>query len=193
MGCDINGAIEVLEDPSGTQWTYVVDLYDCLDGLRSQDLFGCLFGVKNFANCHPLFPDRGLPEGLSFQIRQELQQLEPGPDSLHPTWCTFEELKQIDLDEPALKPDDRIHEFEIHDGEEILVSKASWSKRLEKEGVYDALSRAIAVRRGQRVYRRVVLRRREAMRGFEPVLEEMARLAETRKPQNIRIVVWFGE
>lgn len=41
MGCDIFGAIEVLQDVTGTQWAYVVDLDDCLDGLRSCELFGC--------------------------------------------------------------------------------------------------------------------------------------------------------
>ena len=65
MGTDIAGWIEVNVSPEDNEglWLAIVDLGLLLE--RSYDLFGCLFGVRNYARFRPLFADRGLPPGES--------------------------------------------------------------------------------------------------------------------------------
>jgi hypothetical protein len=67
------------------------------------DMFGCLFGVMNYANFKPIAPERGLPADSSEQIRQELEQF--GNTAFSTTWISWREVQAINWEEAAEKAD----------------------------------------------------------------------------------------
>lgn len=183
MGTDINGNIEVRRG-NGT-WEAVVTELSPLIG-RSYDLFGCLFGVRNYANFAPLFAERGLPNdsplALDLELRKHMES---------PSWCTFRELDAVDPDEPALAPDQRIHEFRVEDdGSEVLVTKAVWSGPIAHR--YDEIRAKGQVRDGRAVYRSVTMTRRDALKPLQPVMTQMAAQALLAGRDHVRLVVYFG-
>jgi hypothetical protein len=67
MGTDISGFLEYRapQDDQEPTWYTAHDL-SSLYGGRHYDAFGCLFGVRNYANFRPLAACRGLPASISF-------------------------------------------------------------------------------------------------------------------------------
>ena len=101
MSTDIHGGIEVL-DPHDDEdfgdegpWVLALDLsLLCFDS--DYTAFGCLFGVRNIAGWDPVVPARGLPDDVSAGV---LRQFAMFPDEWHsPTWATWGELRDIDMD-----------------------------------------------------------------------------------------------
>ncbi len=195
MGTDLHGLIEVRAAPEFTSWAAVGDLAKILGHTRDYDLFGCLFGVRNYANFAPLFAGRGLPHDLSAGGKAALvdEFAEPDdPDWWHSeTWCTFAELSRIDRSASARSHDQRVHEFEIVDGKEVWRRKASWSARFVADRVGNELHLADRAQVGNRVYRRVVMTRREIIPRLAPAMDFMRPLANEHGADNVRLVAWF--
>ena len=81
------GAVEFRAED---RWLAVIDISSLL--LRHCDLYGCLFGVDNFAGYVPLFADRGAPEDLSADLEDEVSPLD---EHRHPSWVLWSEVKQL--------------------------------------------------------------------------------------------------
>ena len=83
--------------------------------------FGCLFGVMNFAGFEPVAAERGLPA----DVPPQTAELAARWRYFSPTWTSWAETAAVDWNEPATRPDARIHEY-IRDeaGERRLRGKA---------------------------------------------------------------------
>ncbi|HEY1180541.1 MAG TPA: hypothetical protein VGF17_30665 [Phytomonospora sp.] len=204
MGTDISGFVEVRphqrrRTTTLAAWEFVADLDHLYDG-RSYDLFGCLFGVRNFAGFRPVAAGRGLPEDLSSRGAAEWKDWCQGAHD--PTWITWAELAAIDLDEPAERPDLRYHHYRrTADGELTRVSKFSGGARVTELIAASGMTPADGAvpwpegtewSDGDDVYRIERLVRRDVLPGCMSVLwKVMAALAELHGPEHVRLVVYF--
>ncbi|MFJ6634737.1 hypothetical protein ACIQMR_25590 [Streptomyces sp. NPDC091376] len=207
MGTDISGFVECrawhLHDEGGhSAWRAAIDLF-LLNVTRNYDAFGCLFGVRNYANFRPLAADRGLPADASKAVRAELDKLAQWPDQAYgTTWITWAELKAVDWDEPAEKPDSRLHQYRQTADGLRLTGKASWSPRfaqavgLSEPGPdhVQEWPEGSEWLIGDTLYRSVKLHRRAAVPDdgeWKPVWTVMEALASQHGDDNVRLVVWF--
>lgn len=203
MGTDISGFLEVrphqLHRADGlADWEYVADL-DHLYASRDYDLFGCLFGVRNFAGFDPVAAGRGVPGDLSKRGAAEWDEW--APSSHDPTWVTWAELAAVDLDEPALHPDRRYHHYrrtpsglirlgKFEDGRRLgeLIAASGMTPTEGDEPWPDGTEWAD----GDDVYRVERLHRRDAVpRSMTALWTIMGALAELHGPEHVRMVVYF--
>ena len=70
MGTDICGWVEV---KYGNMWWPIIKIDYLVN--RNYDIFGCLFGVRNYANFKPIAPDRGLPEDVSSLVKEIFEKV----------------------------------------------------------------------------------------------------------------------
>lgn len=209
VGTDISGFVECRawhrhddrDDEGGAGWRAAVDLF-FLNITRNYDAFGCLFGVRNYANFRPVAAGRGVPADASDVVRVELDRLAQWPDQcFRTTWATWAEVKAVDWSEHAEEADSRLHEFRQTDDGLKFVGKSSWSPRLARAGAAPPSAGEVWTwPEGSEwvvddsVYRAVRLSRRDAIpTGGEwgPVWTVMAALAELHGDDNVRLVVWF--
>ncbi|MFJ6514178.1 hypothetical protein ACIQMO_20735 [Streptomyces sp. NPDC091406] len=205
MGTDISGCLEyrASEDGRETAWHTVHDL-DSLNDTRNYDAFGCLFGVRNYANFRPLAADRGLPADPSAGLSARFARLSDwyGADGFHgTTWITWAQLKAVDWDEPAEKPDSRLHQYRRTPNGLRMTGKSVWSADFAE---------AVGLERGEdrewpggsewlvgdTLYRSVTLRRRDAVTDtgeWQPVWKAMETLAAQHGDDHVRLVVWFDD
>ncbi|MFE7615049.1 hypothetical protein [Streptomyces sp. NPDC057496] len=205
MGTDMSGFLEYRASQDGREaaW-YTAHGLDSLDDTRDYDAFGCLFGVRNYANFRPLAAHRGLPADASATVSERFAQLTEwyGEGSLHgTTWITWAEVKAVDWDEPAERPDSRLHEYRRTPNGLRMVGKSSWSP---------AFAEAVGLERGEQrewpegsewlvghtLYRSVTIRRRDAVTEtgeWRLVWEAMETLAAQHGDDNVRLVVWFDD
>ncbi|MFB6888633.1 hypothetical protein ACFCX4_04865 [Kitasatospora sp. NPDC056327] len=205
MGTDISGFLEyrVPRDGREPSWRAAHEL-GYLYGGRDYDAFGCLFGVRNYANFRPLAAGRGLPADLSAAVGARIAELTErhGEDGLHGiTWITWAEVEAVDWDEPAERPDSRLHAYRRTPDGLRMTGKAAWSR---------AFAEAVGLERGEvrewpeggewlvgdTLYRSVTIRRRDAVTGtgeWQPVWRAMKELAAQHGDDNVRLVVWFDD
>ncbi|MET9106296.1 hypothetical protein [Streptomyces zhihengii] len=205
MGTDISGFLEyrARQDGHAPAWHDAHDL-DSLYGGRDYDAFGCLFGVRNYANFRPLAAHRGTPTDLSAGVRARFEQVAEwyGEDGFHGvTWITWAEVKAVDWNEPAEKPDSRLHQYRETPHGLRMTGKSAWSP---------AFAEAVGLERGEvrewpegsewlvgdTLYRSVVLRRADAVPPtgeWQPVWTAMEALAARHGDENVRLVVWFDD
>lgn len=201
----MNGFLEywASQDGQDAVWCGAHDL-DSLNDVRNYDAFGCLFGVRNYANFRPLAAGRGLPLDASAALRAQFTQLTEWypEDGVHgATWITWAEVKSVDWDEAAEKPDSRLHQYRRTPAGLRMTGKAAWSP---------AFAEAVGLERGEKrewaegsewligdtVYRSVTLRRRDAVTEtgeWQPVWRAMEALAAQHGDDNVRLVVWFDD
>lgn len=205
MGTDISGFLEYRapQDDQEPIWYCTHDL-SSLNDVRNYDAFGCLFGVRNYANFRPAAADRGFPTDASATVSARFAQLTEwyGEDGFHSTtWITWAEVKAVDWEEPAEKPDSRLHQYRQTPNGLRMTGKASWSGAFaEAVGL-----KAGAVREwpegsewlvGDTLYRSVTICRRDAVTEtgeWQPVWEAMKELAAQHGDDNVRLVVWFDD
>jgi hypothetical protein len=139
MGTDISGFIECRPWPQYSvnrpiAWTNAIDL-NLLYVDRDYDAFGCLFGAANFAGFEPVAAYRGLPGDVSPAARAAYESSSP---VFGATWIGWTEVVAIDWDEPAARPDSRIHEYRRDgNGDLTYTGKASWSAKFAEAAGLD--------------------------------------------------------
>jgi hypothetical protein len=144
MGTDMSGFLEYRASQDGREaaWYTAHDL-DSLNDIRNYDAFGCLFGVRNYANFRPLAACRGLPADASATVSARFAQLAEwyGEDGFHgTTWITWAEVKAVDWDEPAEKPDSRLHQYRQTPNGLRMIGKSAGSP---------AFAEAVGLERGE--------------------------------------------
>jgi hypothetical protein len=181
MGCDIHGYIEYRK---GGKWNAALEI----DLSRSYDLFGCLFGVRNYANFRPIANSRGLPKDISEKVKDEISMR--GENRHSYTFLCYNEILQIDWEEEAESLDERIHIF-APDGtyamktgggtfafSSIDVQRLRNGETVTKENGYS--------------YRCVKMKRKDAITsGWRKVECFMQTLASRYGNENVRLIVWF--
>lgn len=205
MGCDIHGLVEVNwygkyeeqyeEDP--VDWLCAIDNVGMWVG-RNYDLFGMLFGVRNYANFNPIAPKRGIPEEGSERLEDRLEpyieENRIGAVSCHsPSYLTLKELNQIDWETTTEKEDSRIR---IYDEDDELQMKAAGIGSLSDEEVQRIEDGEEVVKEGSdgevRKYRQEKMKKEDALSGaWEKLIEQMEMFGETYGEENVRLVVWF--
>jgi hypothetical protein len=179
MGTDIGGWVEVKQY---TSWYGVIRVQDILD--RHYDMFGCLFGVRNYAGFVPVVEQRGMPDDASHEVKDDWWHT----ISKAHTWISWEEIRGIDWDEPAEKLDQRVHYYQRDEnGEWRFYQKAAGGypphikvdkeQAIEIDGILYKVERM--VRRDALVYQ------------WEFLFKMMEMLAERYGAENVRLVVWF--
>ena len=201
MGTDIHGVVEcrpgfAFRPDEDDPWESAVDLSLLYAG-RDYDLFGCLFGVQNLAGFAPVAAERGLPADAARRTREDLAQFSEQAHSV--SWLDGSDLAAIDLDEPAVRVDARIHRYiRGADNAWVYHSKAgqdpAWADAtghsLDQDG--SAFPEGAEWLVGDRLYRVERLRCRDVIGGeWSPVFEVMRILIDLHGPRNVRLVVWF--
>lgn len=204
MGCDIHGTIEG-RHAHRDWWDYVVDIGGIVG--RNYDLFGNLFGVRNMAGFEPAFPDRGIPEDISWRLDRELKKwggeeyrTEERVDFHSSSYVWLEELIALDWDEEAEQLDSRVSVLNS-DKEPTGVKFAlspyagagGWTEiAQENEG---ALARGEAVpnEQGNRYIQRQRLTRRDTLSGpWEWIIFDLMPAVGRRYGyENVRLMVYF--
>jgi hypothetical protein len=199
MGIDISGWIEGIPTGLYPRWQAIVDIDYLLD--RHYDLFGCLFGVANYAHFRPLAPFRGLPDMASDRVTEDLHRYGGGH---WPTWISLPEIQAIDLDEPALYADSRLWHESLTAAEPVRNETKSFGGNVsmppigmveevglgaipiwEPDIVWEEPRMRLRLRTG-------ILTRREALTpDWWTVVALMEALGEQFGPQHVRLVVWF--
>jgi len=107
MGTDLDGWVEI-KGPRG--WVGVIRVGDIAG--RNYDMFGCLFGIANYAHFRSLAHDRGLPADASNRVLFALEQLADGLGiTPRATWIAWREIATLDWDEAGEYPDSRVHRY----------------------------------------------------------------------------------
>jgi len=185
MGCDIHGWVEVKEKYG---WASVI----CIDELiwRNYDMFGSLFGVRNYAGFRPIAPNRGFPEDASYITKRDYKGW--GIDAHSATWITWKEIKEIDWEEEAEREDARIHVYKVReDGTLEYRHKFLWSSELTHED-YRILREKKELRKDNIVYKLEKIKRKDALSNdWKALFELMEVLAKRYGDENVRLVVWF--
>lgn len=179
MGTDIDGWVEFKDHD---HWYGVVNIHSLIH--RHYDMFGCLFGVRNFAGFVPVAEKRGLPSDISFEIKHD-----PSHTSAHShTWIMWEEIRSINWDEPAEMLDQRVHYYQRDEnGEWKLVMKvAEGYPRQIKVDKEQAVEIDAILYKVERMVRRDAL-----VYQWEFLFKMMEMLAERYGDDNVRLVVWF--
>jgi hypothetical protein len=187
MGVDIHGWVEIRTMAS--QWDGVLKIDSLAE--RVYDMFGCLFGVMNFAHFCPIAADRGFPPDLSEEATRELVEWDDewGSEPLWPTWIAWHEIQGIDWEEGSLAVDSRVHRYrKAADGCLIYDGKGcSWS-----DGPEAALKEGQTYETEEYIYKVERIRRQSALSpGWKLIFDLIARLAEAPGVQSLRLVVWF--
>ncbi|MFE1318390.1 hypothetical protein [Kitasatospora phosalacinea] len=199
MGTDISGFVECRARYGSGAWQAAIDLELLLDS-RDYDAFGCLFGVRNYANFRPLAAGRGLPADASAAVLTARDEFPLHSDT---TWIGWDELAAVDWDEPAEDTDSRLHQFRQTEHGPRFVGKAGWSARFaEALGLtppapgepLPTWPEGTEWQIGDTRYRAVRLTRREAVGPrWQPLLALMSTLGELHGAENVRLVVWFDD
>ncbi|MCZ4119826.1 hypothetical protein [Streptomyces sp. H39-S7] len=208
MGTDMSGFVEcrawhLHEEGEESVWRAAIDLI-FLNVNRDYDAFGCLFGVRNYANFRPLAADRGLPVDASETVRAELDRLAPWQDQAYgTTWITWAELKAVDWNEPAERADSRLHQYRRTADGWILTGKRTWSPQVaqaiglpeQEPGQAQEWPEGSEWLVGDTLYKSETIRRRDAVLepgDWKPVWTVMEALALLHGDDSVRLVVWFG-
>lgn len=101
MSTDMVGFVEFEEHPN--HWCAGI-LIDCIV-IGHYDAYGCLFGVKNYAEFRPIAANRGIPFNASMPVREDESQQDE--HSYGHSWITWAEIQAIDWDEQGLDFDQR--------------------------------------------------------------------------------------
>ena len=202
MGCDIHGWIEIKPYPktSPEHWESVVDIGHIVG--RNYDMFGLLFGVRNYPNYQSIAEMRGIPsydknqkdkDGESDYRPYALRELEKWNGDAHGhSYISLSEIENIDWEKESEDIDERIHLYIIEDGKEREMMKASSFGELSKEELNELCKKKVLVK-GDRVFKFEKTKYKDAISGDWNVLFDiMRRLGKQQENNdNVRMVVWF--
>lgn len=206
MPITVSGGVEVrpdwlFADDPDDPWLGVIRIETQVED--SNDTFGSLFGVMNFAHFRPLAPGRGAPRALSAEAARDLEVwAEHAAERKlpRPTWISWAELAAADWTESAERPDSRLQQYERDaSGAWVPTLKAAVGPHLAHI-LADAavLDGEPVFRAGQQweiggvLYRAETRRRGDALGPrWRRLFRMMATLAEEYGDDGVRLVVWF--
>lgn len=93
MGCDIHSFAETRVNPDGGDWEGIP--FKPFDW-RNYGMYAFLAGVRNYSAVPPIAEPRGLPQGLSHQVKREVEEW--GDDGHTHSWLLMSELLAFDYD-----------------------------------------------------------------------------------------------
>lgn len=201
MGCDVHGWIEIRPyktvDPKF--WTSVIKI-DNIVG-RNYDMFGLLFGVRNYCNFKPIAEGRGMPKYAEHQKKDDEEdnrsyaQIESDDldvDGHSHTWISQSEIEKINWEAKSESEDERIHLYLLKNGEMKEWGKASMFGELTDEE-QKKLSKNKELRKGNKIFRLEKSLYKDAISGdWQVVFDLMKRLAKQHgSGDEVRLVVWF--
>jgi hypothetical protein len=198
MGTDIYGWVEGKRSwqKEGEPWNALIKVGWLVD--RNYDAFGCLFGARNYAQFRPIAANRGLPDDVSREARDEAALC---PKEFHShSWITWLEIKAIDWEEEAEAPDERLHTYIRNEQGELVYEKKSWWSRdwTDMQPTAEGLAAAATpedVREWEnpegKIIRAEVLSRKPVFAWGNQLFQVMAALAERFGEERVRLVVWF--
>lgn len=202
MGCDIHGWVEV---NNYGHWYEYINAGHLLH--RNYEMFGILFGVRNYGNFVPIAEGRGIPLDASNVVKADYERW--GADVHSPSFITFDEIMSINWWERGTDLTDRVYCF--RKGEVNWFSAFGWSSTLSNED-YAILDRGESIERNNIIYKRLVFTRAtELSSDWELLFSMMQQLdryvrsgdreyktIESRNlpstevsPSRVRLVVWF--
>lgn len=207
MGCDIHGWIETKPWPktSPDYWESVVKIRPAIVG-RNYDMFGLLFGVRNYVSQAPIAEGRGLPKYDKHQTKDKDSDDRPqtlidreqwNGDGHSDTWISYSEIAKIDWEKESEEEDERIHEYRINEeGKEEYVGKASMYGFLSQDELQSLSKNKVIDKTNNGVKFRFKIEKtklKDSLSGDWKVLFDiMKRLAEQQENNdNVRLVVWF--
>ncbi len=195
MGTDICGYIEVRSATQPPTWRAVHLLGQGDDDLRCYDLFGLLFGIRNYAHFMPVAERRGLPADANPQACRAYDPDTNGDrdDLFGASWCTWREIASIPWDTQTGE-DERITEYRrAADGTLEWLSKFASSNQLD-DAMLARMARGDSIEYGGRLYRRERITAREVVSAaWQGVFDRMRALATTHGDDGVRLVVWFSD
>lgn len=181
----ISGWVEYRDNMG--KWRPALRLEDLGNEGRPYNLFGLLFGVRNYTGFSPVAGVRGIPEDASEYVREVFANGSERHSS--PSYLTLSELKGIKFSHLKKKLDHFPHFYREEDGLEVSaqVSLSDFEERALLEGK--------AVRKGPIIVKREGIRRKDILtKGWLVVAGIMEALATSYSgEENVRAVVWFTE
>lgn len=207
MGCDIHGWVEIKPWPktSPDHWQSVVSIRPGIVG-RNYDMFGLLFGVRNYVSQNAIAEGRGLPKYDKFQTKDKDDDDRPltlkerekwNGDGHSDTWISYSEIAAIDWEKESEYEDERIHEYRIkEDGSEEYVGKAAMYGFLTQEELHMLSTKKVINKINNGIKFRFKLEKtklKDCLSGdWQVLFDIMKRLAEQQENKdNVRLVVWF--
>ena len=194
MGIDITIMAEIR--PNGSRvWHKAKGVRQIMG--RSYDLFGCLFGVQNYAHFTPIAAERGIPDDASIFGDELVEQ-----GYFSPTWIAWTEIQAIDWDELAELPDSRIHQYRRDEqGNLVYSGKSAWNRAFAEQVGHSMLEGLFGARTWQEgqeweidgtIYRSERLRRRDVLsQEWEDLFATLAILAARYGDENVRLLACF--
>jgi hypothetical protein len=185
-----DGIFRLATEPAAApfvEWRALVHI----DGVtpRYYDMFGLLFGVRNYVGFPPVVPLRGLPADISAEALEDRGEEAWSDES----WILWSEIRDVDWDVSVV--DRRVHIFKrMPDGSlgpaDVTAVTSEWEPPPGLAQVEGAeWERDGHVYRVVRVSRREVL---EARTEWPLLFDLMARLAKDYGDDLVRMVVWFS-
>ena len=116
MGCGIHGYLELVYSED-----YVDGICNIPHG-RAYDWFGIIAGVRNYANATPISEPRGLPDEVSWEMKDEVKGY--GPDGHSHSWLSYKDFKEYDWDQVSL--DGRVSTIDKETGKEKGKASYTW-------------------------------------------------------------------
>lgn len=180
MGCDIHGGIEVFDKG---KWHYAHEL----ESSRNYNMFGFVFGVRNYTEFKPLAHDRGLPDNASAILRG--QSGDYGVDGHSHSWITWEELEKADWGEHI--QDAWIYHYKNVKGEWVEQGGFMASSALPNE-IHERCRKGEEVMYEGQLYKCPKITPKDQISGdWKQDFDLMKDLAKKYGSNHVRMVVWF--
>lgn len=195
MGADIHGFVEHRPFPKSSPeyWETVINVGNMLG--RNYEMFGLLFGVRNYSGFNPIAPNRGFPKYDKHQTSKSQNRIETlrehdkyGDDGHSVSWITLEEINKIDWTKTSDVYGERIHVYDSGDTETCSFTHSS---ELSDDDL-KTLENNHELKKNNKTYRLEKTKYFDALSDDWKALFDMMRaLAKNDLPKNIRLVVWF--
>jgi hypothetical protein len=161
-------------------------------------MWGCLFGVRNYANFKPIVPERGIPDDSTDQIKTDFARA--AEDSFSPTWVTWSEIKAIDWEEETdVEPYRVLTYVTLKNGSRQRVRstyRRSWLAQklsLSEEALDASWKNGQTWEIDGESYEAIkTIKRKDTLSaGWQMLFKLMETLAEQYGGDGVRLIVWF--
>ena len=187
MGCDIHGHVEIRMYPDSSRdwWLSVLNVGALAD--RNYDLFGFLFGVRNYARFEPIAPFRGLPKNPSDTIKKEIDEWKN--DAHSTSYLTLTELQSINWDDESPEEDQRVHVY--HEDNHEMSYKAMSSGDINFDVIKKFGTDNVLVKDGT-TYKIEKIKNNDLIGpSWQSIFDCMEVFGKTFGVENVRMVVYF--